>query len=149
MATCVSVYMLCVLELIKQCFGPYWYWFVEAPFGLKYVACQLILHTQFYKGSLKKNHFFVTNVKPPLTPPPPRVTKNHPLFFTWKTLSEELKCFSLQWGSQGLACDPSPRKNFSWKIFSYKPKTVNPRGWRLQVRPLTPPLEKKKSLKML
>ena len=28
----------------------------------------------------KKNHFFVTNVKPPLTPPPSRVTKNHPLF---------------------------------------------------------------------
>ena len=32
----------------------------------------------------------MTNVKPPLTPPL-RVTKNHPPFFTQKTLSEELQ----------------------------------------------------------
>ena len=76
----------------------------------------------------KKNTFFVTNVKPPLTPPmpSPSCNKKHPLFLTRKTLSEELQKKSPGVSRSGLR--PLPLKLFHPKIFSEKLKTVNPRG---------------------
>ena len=60
-----------------------------------------------------------------------------------------VEIFFLQWGSQGLACDPSPPKNFSSKIFSYKLKTVNPWVGGYKYGLWHPPPSWKKSLKVL
>ena len=77
---------------------------------------------------IKKNHFFVTNVKPPSTPLPHRVTKNHPLFYTQKTLSEELKNIN-SWGGLKVWPETLPPRILSSKN----------RGWRLQLWPQPPP----------
>ena len=79
----------------------------------------------------------MTNVIPPLTPPL-RVTKNHPLFFTRKTLSEELKRKST-WKVSRSGLRPNPPKFFSSKSTFWEAKNMNPLGWRLQNWPQTPP----------
>ena len=95
-----------------------------------------------------KNHFFCDKCQTSSDPPPLRVTKNHPPFFTRKTLSEELnKYYPL--GGLKVWPETLPQKFFSSKNTFWEAKKGEPRGQRPKDQPKTPPLENKKSLKVL